>query len=242
MRGRRGALLVGILLASVSWCGLAWPAEVKLPAEVKGEPGAFVRVTAETKGKMVQWFAVDTGLNLFPVDLLRDTKTAVVTASRPGRYRLLAYSATGDEPGAPAVTTVVIGDAPPVPPGPVPPGPVPPGPAPIPVDGFRVLVVYESAELPKLPPQQQAVLYAKSVRDYLDAKCAVGADGKTREWRMWDKDSDASGEAKHWQDALKRERKSVPWIIVSTGKGGYEGPLPASVAETLALMKKHFGE
>ena len=166
----------------------------------------------------------------------------------PGTYRVKLRAIRlrdGKASVETARATVTIGKpTPPVPPGPVPPGPgpVPPGPAPIPVDGFRVLVVYESAELPKLPPQQQAVLYARSVRDYRDAKCAVGPDGKTREWRMWDKDSDASGEAKHWQDALKRERKSVPWIIVSTGKGGYEGPLPASVAETLALLKKHGGE
>jgi hypothetical protein len=79
------------------------------------------------------------------------------------------------------------------------------------------------------------------VRDYLRGKCVVGADGKTSEFRIWDKDVDAAADAKHWQDALKRPRASTPWLIVSDGKSGYEGPLPANVDETLALLKKFGG-
>ncbi len=83
------------------------------------------------------------------------------------------------------------------------------------------------------------MIYAKSVRDYLNAKCVLGADNKTREWRMWDKDVDATAESQLWQDALKRPRKSTPWIIVSNGKTGYEGPLPEGWVDTLALLKKY---
>ena len=133
----------------------------------------------------------------------------------------------------------------PNPPGPTPPGPTPPGPnpspAPIPEDGFRVLIVYESAELPKYPAGQTNALYARIVRDYLRAKCVVGADGKTREYRIWDKDVDASAESALWQAALKRPRTSTPWIVISTGKTGYEGPLPDSAEKTLELLKKYGG-
>ena len=131
----------------------------------------------------------------------------------------------------------------PTPPGPNPPDPTPPGPtpgpAPIPVDGFRVLMVYETAEVSKLPKEQQSVLYSKKVRDYMDSKCV--ANGGTKEWRIWDKDIDTSGESKLWQDAMKRTRQSIPWLIVSDGKTGYEGPLPPNVEATLELLKKYGG-
>jgi hypothetical protein len=101
---------------------------VKLPAEVKGEPGDFVTVRAETDGKVVRWYAVDPGLKLFPVELLKDTRTAVVVGRVPGKYRLLAYTAAGDVPSEPAVVVILIeGPSP----GPAPgPGPTPPGPGP----------------------------------------------------------------------------------------------------------------
>lgn len=164
-----------------------------------------------------------------------------------GQYEIKAIACKGGKLSEFATCVVVVGDpTPPVPPGPAPgpgPSPVPPGPAPspapIPAAGFRCLIVYESAELGKMPDAQKNVLYAKSVRDYLNSKCVMGADGKTKEWRIWDKDTDASAESQIWQDALKRPRSQVPWIIVSDGKTGYEGPLPASVDETLALLKKY---
>ncbi len=141
---------------------------------------------------------------------------------------------------------VVVGKPGPVPPGPdpVPPGPVPPGPlppAPIPVDGFRVLMVYETGDVQKLPSAQAAVLFSKSIRDYLDGKCVLGPDGKTREWRIWDQNIDPTLESSLWQTAMKRPRASIPWIVISTGKTGYEGPLPKDVEATLDLLKKFGG-
>lgn len=117
-------LAVLLLCASVGLC-----ADLKLPAEVRGEPGDFVQVKADTTGKSVSWRAVDPGLKLFPVDLLKDSKTAVVTATKPARYRLWAVTAEGDVPSAIAECIVIIGDPPPGP-GPTPPVP----PTPIPVD------------------------------------------------------------------------------------------------------------
>jgi len=96
---------------------------LSLPAEARGRASAFIRVAAETDCKAVRWMALDEGLEVFPPELLKDSRTAVVIASRPGRYRLLAYAARGDEPSEPAVCLVVVGD----PPLPVPP-PAPPAP------------------------------------------------------------------------------------------------------------------
>lgn len=171
----------------------------------------------------------------------------------PGTYSVEVMSIRLDDKGNTQVdeaeVTVMIGTpgpapgpTPPVPPvPPVPPDPPPP-PAPIPAEGFRVLIVEDAANRAKLPPAQLAVLFDKGLRDYLDAHCALGRDGKTREWRIWDKGVDASQESKLWQDALKRERKAVPWVVISTGKAGYEGPLPATVEEAMALFKKYGGE
>jgi hypothetical protein len=130
---------------------------------------------------------------------------------------------------------------PPPDPGPKPPDPNP-SPAPIPVDGFRVLMIYESSELSKLSSEQRdGVLYGDKVRGYLNSHCATGPDGKTREFRIWDKDVDTSGEAKLWQDAMKRPWNGAPWVIISNGKAGFEGPLPKTEAEMLALLTKFGG-
>ncbi len=112
------------LLASVAW---ADGPSIKVPPTVQAEAGDWVTVTAETDGKVVKWVSMSPSLKVFPTHLLRDTKTAVVSASKPGRYLLLAYTCAGDQPSDPAIATIVIGNdpvPPPIPPPPVPPGPV----------------------------------------------------------------------------------------------------------------------
>lgn len=132
------------------------------------------------------------------------------------------------------------GPVPPVPPiPPVPPPPPPPGPAPIPSPGLRVLMIYESASLSTMPDAQRAILYDQGIRAYLDSTTPKGSDGKTPEYRIWDKDVNASGDDKLWQTAFARPRTSIPWLIVSNGTSGYEGPLPATVADTMSLIKKY---
>lgn len=122
------------------------------------------------------------------------------------------------------------------------PDPVTPAePAPIPEKGFRVLIVYETADLAKLPASQAAALTSSEVRNYLNSACVVGADGKTKEWRILDKDANLSNESQLWQAAMKRDRKSLPWIVISDGTTGFEGPLPQNTADVLSLLKKRGG-
>ncbi len=119
-----------LVLAAASAVGAAPP--VELPSEVKGEVGTFVTLRGKTDGKVVRFVALDSGLAVFPADLLADKKATVVSAAKPGRYRVLAYSSVKDDPTEEATVTVVIGDAPlppdPKPPEPKPPEPKPPGP------------------------------------------------------------------------------------------------------------------
>lgn len=99
------------------------PPKLTLPPEVKGEPSFFVFVKAVTDGKQVEWVPLTPGLNVLPGGFLSDPKATAVTAAKPGKYKLLAYTGTADGPSVPAYTMVVIGNVaepPPVDP-PVPP-------------------------------------------------------------------------------------------------------------------------
>ena len=58
---------------------------------------------------------------------------------------------------------------------------------------------------------------------------------------MWDKDVDTTNEARMWKDGLSRKGNQLPWLILSDGKQGYEGPLPNTMSETMAILRK-FGE
>lgn len=119
------------LTAVIVWLAFALPAwgqGITLPESVAGDVAAFVAVPATTEGETVRWRAVDSGLNLFPVELLKDTRVAVVSAAKPGRYRLLAWTCVDGLPTEAAECVVVIG-IPPLPPLP----PDPPGPGPDPV-------------------------------------------------------------------------------------------------------------
>ncbi len=222
---------------------LAAPPTLTLPAEVKGDVTAFIKIPAVTTGKNVQWVSLDQGLNVFPIDQLKDTKTAIVTSARAGRYRMLAYTALADELSEPAICVVVVGQPGPEPgPGPTPPTPPtpPPTPAPISAPGLHVLIVENSRERANLKPEQLGILFDKKFRDYLDSKCVDDAEAGRKAWNIWTEKTDVSSIPKKWQDAMKRDRKSMPWIIVSNpSKGGFEGPLPENVDKTIELIKKY---
>lgn len=232
----RTAILAWLLLATVAWCG-----DITLPAELKLEPGRLGKLAAESKGEVIRWVNPSPGMDLIPSE---SGRWVIVSALKPGAYPIYAYTAVGGKPTEAVRCLVVVGTPKPDPePGPGPqPEPTPDNPAPIPEAGFRVLMVYETATVGELPKEQSSVLFSKKVRDYLDSKCVVGTDGKTREWRIWDKDTDASGAGPIWGKVMKRERKSIPWVVISTGKTGYEGPLPGSVDDALKLLKKYGGE
>ena len=117
------------------------------------------------------------------------------------------------------------------------PDPDDPDAPPIPLSGFRVLMIYETADLPMLPESQRQVLYSGQVRQFLGEHC-VDEDSRPA-YRILDDDSQFVDSDSSWASAMKRPRNSLPWLIVSNGKTGYEGPLPGSVGETLQLLQKY---
>lgn len=84
---------------------------IELPAQISGQPNAFITIPAKTDGATVKWLTPDAGLNIFPVDLLKDTKTLVVTGPE-GRFRVYAYTSDQTGPSNAAMCTVMIGSAP----------------------------------------------------------------------------------------------------------------------------------
>ena len=237
--------LLSTLVIAATITGVTLAAEVKLPANVKVKPGRLVRVEASTDGKFpIKWVNLNEDVDLIPDS---SGKYAIALGVKPGRFKLAAYTSDEKGPSEPAICVLEVeGSVPPSPPPPGP-GPTPPSPpapsdeAPIKVPGFRVMLIYESEDLTKMPASQQLILYSKEVRDYLKAKC-VENEVKTGEYYILDKDADVSSLPKYIQEAFARPKKSIPWMLISDGKTGYEGPLPANVTDTLKLLKKYGGE
>lgn len=134
--------------------------------------------------------------------------------------------------------TIKVGAAPQPPPSPTPPAPVPPKP----VSGLRVLVTYESGSLSAMPSGQVAIFTAGAVREYLNAKCVLGPDGKTKEWRFWDRDVDTANESAFWKKAMATP-PAPNMVTVYDAEGSLLGqfPLPAAVADMLAELRKYGG-
>jgi hypothetical protein len=197
-----------------------------VPTTVSGEPGDFIRITATTNGKVVKWYVVDKGLKIFPAELLIDTKTAVVSSNKPGKYRVLAYTALADDASDPAVCTVeVVGPVPPpVPPGPTP-GPVP-DPTPPKVDKLFVICVVPDDESPAV---------AKVVGD---ASMWVRLEKAGHRYRVWPKSSPSVAEKKLSKYV---DKAGVPAVVLMSAEGKVltASALPKTAADLEAMVKEY---
>ena len=134
------------------------------------------------------------------------------------------------------VFTITVGKPGPTPePEPEPLPPPTPGDAPIEGEGFRVLFVAETGE--PLPPSVEDSFYSKLITDYLNANC-IKIEGHP-EFRRFDPDTQFTDPKHRFAKAMARPRTSLPWLIISNGKVGYEGPFPSTVEATLALLKQY---
>lgn len=165
------------LIPLICTLAAAGPPTVRVPAEVAGPVAGFIAIRAESDGAAVMYYPIDAGLNVFPADLLSDRKATVVTAAKPGRYRLIAYTGTQDGPSPPVICTVVVGDAPPVPPGPGP----DPGPAPAPDGelGLRRLSREGAARVKAAVRDRQQQALADAISSHASAVAAGSYDQHT---------------------------------------------------------------
>lgn len=235
---RRVSLLLIFLFGNISSAqSVTMPASVTVPVTRPfGE-----QVTVVWEGDDITWFA-STGLGVIRV-YSHDPRNVVfhVQGDKPGAYFLEAVAVKvvdGKARFSPKARCEVKVTGKEPTPDPDPPNPPDPdNPAPIPVEGFRVLMIFETEDLAKYKSGQLSVLYSTDIRKYMDSKCVGGKSG----YRIWDKDESGTGHPQLWQDAMKRSRTTLPWLIVSNGKTGYEGPIPDSIQATMEILKKHGG-
>lgn len=215
---------------------------VKLPAKLTGTPGIPLPIIAETDGGNVVWLTPDKGLAIIDGSFFGgDSKKAMLFAAT-GEYRLWAVTAKGDRVSPLAECLVTFGaPTPPAPPTPPTPPDPPKPPVPVPVGPLRVLIVFETAELPKMPAAQKELLYDPKVRGVLNDRTDKNGPN-SRGWNIFDKDQDVSGMAKFWQDAMKRPRGAVPFVHLFKGDVPFlEQPLPATADELINLITKNAG-
>ena len=135
---------------------LTAPPTVELPAEVRAQPGRLVTLSARSTGRVIRWALASDEADLVPFP---GGQTALFCAAKPGRYLVLAWTATEDLPSEAARCVVIISEVPPVPPKPPDPEPVDPL-----TRDFRRLYLEDSTPGKRQHLAQLAVLYREAVR------------------------------------------------------------------------------
>lgn len=208
--------------------------QISLPQNLTGEESQYIAVRATTNGKRVQWYAVTKGLQVFPSEMLIDSRSTVVSAAKPGKYRLMAYTALGDKPSVAADCVIVVGsgEAPDVDPDPVDPKPIPSP------KGFRVIIY-----VPDQPDRKLSNIYmSEKVRAFLDANCAKGTDG-TPEWRVWTPNTIILGKESPTmvelfnQAKVKAASPFKPQILIANDQGGEWFSLPSDIDSFVKLLE-----
>ena len=221
---------------------LVYVVEGKVPFVVLASPPGLVKVTPDTgpikiRARFFDGYGVETRTFNGP-------QLYLIEAAGVGKVELLAIPNTfkGEADIIRRTVDVDNGQAPQPPPGPTPPTPNPDNPAPIPDTGFRVMILEDKLQLSTLPEDQLAIRTSAEVRAYLNSHCVAEASG-VKAFRIWDVNTVADADLKVWQDTLNKykQRRPLPWLIVSDGKTGFEGPLPKTITETMTLLKKYGG-
>ncbi len=159
----------------------------------------------------------------------------------PGQFELLKVPAGKVERRL--LTDIVPKPIPPKPdPDPAPePKPKPTEPV-IAIDGVSVLLLYETADLAKMTKEQATIPYSTRLYTYLDSVCAMHPNGKVKAWAIWDKDLDGYLDSKAFGDAQARKRDLIPWAIISSRNGSYEGPWPKDDLALIDLINRTIGK
>ena len=156
----------------------------------------------------------------------------------PGRYvfRVTAQvPADGLDPLGKATHVVTVGGPRPEPdvdPDVEPDPPKPDDKAPFPADGLHVLIVYESANNRQLTADQREIMGGADTRAFLDGVAP-------KRYRIYDQNSDLQFAPKVWQDAMAVPRTSLPYLVISNGTTGFQGPLDMTPAKFRELVSEH---
>lgn len=225
---------------------------VQITGPTEAEPGNLIILRTEgTVGTGHVWKVIpeEAQDKFLPVTDNKGQQAAVFASSKPGRYTFVLAVAEAGE-AAIGSHTLLLGKPDPDPnPNPPDPGPDPPDPEPDPgPTGLRVLILEETNDRDDLTESQLQILLSSEIRDYLDKKAAKGPEG-TPEYRIWDDDLTAEElqfSSEIWRNAYQQAKElskgERPWLLVTNGEAGVSMPLPKTVEETLAVLKKYGGE
>jgi hypothetical protein len=91
---------------------LIWAQDLSLKPQYTVPVGQFLVITPDTKALDVKYVPLTEGLFFLDQNLLKDKKQLVLTSSKSGSYKLLAYTAIDNKLSDPVFTTIVVGDTP----------------------------------------------------------------------------------------------------------------------------------
>ena len=217
--------------------------DADVPVMVLASPGGLVKISEDVGPMVVMAKFIDSaGIEK---RTFKGKQLFFIEAAGVGKCELIVIPVGATKVADVIRKTIDVNNGQGPQPPPVPPEPKPPTPdvkPPIPESGFRVMILEDKKQLGTLPEDQLAIRTSAEVRAYLNSHCVQEQSG-TKAFRIWDVTTDARADLKVWQDALQnyRQRRPLPWIIISDGKTGYEGPLPKNIAETMDLLKKYGG-
>lgn len=204
--------------------------ESTTPVVVLGSPTGLVTITAETgpmkmRGQFVDGKGIETRTYSSPY-------LYTVGAAGAGVVELLVIPPSVESADDVIRKTLTVSGTGPKPP-PDPDVDPDPDPDPEPAGKLMVLIVEETDQRGTLPASQIPIFAAKEVRDFLKA---------AGDLRILDEDQDIAGAEPWLQAAWKEPRAKLPWIVLSNGQAGYSGPLPASVADMMVLLRKYHAD
>lgn len=126
----------------------------------------------------------------------------------------------------------------------------PPGPGPVPVDPviptpitptkLQVVIIEDPAQRATIPAEKIIIMDGAEIRDYCKTHCSV--TGTTPDRRVLSLRQDVSNQPQWIKDACAEPRTSTPWIVILTPTQKISGPLPATVADTMTLLRKYGGD
>lgn len=179
-----------------------------------------------------------------PSDIeILDNKYATFSLFENGLFQLTAH---GGDVYSKVWFTIKSGTDPPPGPGP---GPVDPPPDVKPVVGkLWVVIVKDGTKLSKYPQSQINALLSTKLRDYCASHCLTGTDGKTPEFKVYDKDTDVSQQSPAIQKAFKTAVEDMtkagsigPWLATSNGSQGFSGDMPLTDVAVIEKLKVYGG-
>lgn len=215
----------------------AEPPKLEIDSQIVTK-GDYLTITPKTDAKTIVYIGLS-GVDPLPSDLLKDSKTFLLFTAllKEGEYEFSAIAIKQDEYTRVNFKVIKGKVDPKV--DPVPPKPPEPQPsldkAPVNTSGLHVAFIVNSNGV--LTSDQFDILYGQSIRSYLDKNC--DRDTSTPQWRILS--DKAVSDNPIWSDVVKRNRKSIPWVvIVHDKKYVYEGPL-GSKDELVKILDKYKG-